>query len=87
MSYKPNPEFNIAIVGAGWVSQFWCSPKGLKYASPHSFGGFAAAIALKTKWGFDNFVVYLFTPLPYDELKGTPHRSTSAGPTLEERGE
>jgi glycine/D-amino acid oxidase-like deaminating enzyme len=39
MSYKSNPEFNIAIVGAG-------------------FGGLAAAIALKAKWGFDKFVIY-----------------------------
>jgi hypothetical protein len=87
MSYKLNPEFNIAIVGAGWVFRFWCLPKGLKYAQTYSFGGIAAAIALKTKWGFDNFVVCLFTPLPYEELKETSHRSTSVEPTSEERGE
>lgn len=39
MSYKPNHEFNVAIIGAG-------------------FGGLAAAIALKSRWGFDNFVIY-----------------------------
>ena len=87
MSYKPNPEFNIVIVGAGCVFPFLCSSSGLKYAQTHSFGGIAAAIALKTKWGFDNFVVRPCTLLPHKELKGTPCRSTSAEPKSEERGE
>ncbi|KAH8984126.1 FAD/NAD-P-binding domain-containing protein [Lactarius akahatsu] len=45
MSYKPNNEFNIAIVGAGT----------LKLTALEAF---LPAIALRKKWGFDNFVIY-----------------------------
>ena len=54
----------------------------------HSFGGLAAAIGLKTKWGLNNFVVSFRPAAHYKEWnKVPPHRSTSVALTSEEHGE
>jgi len=54
----------------------------------HRFGGVAAAIGLKTKWGLSNFVVSLRPQECQEEWNRiSPHRSTSVARISEEHGE
>jgi len=54
----------------------------------NSFGGITVAIALKTKWGLNNFVVSFHPAEHYKEWdRILSHRSTSVALISEERGE
>ena len=40
---------------------------GLRGVRIHSFGGLAVAIGLKTKWGFNDFVVSSYVPKHHNQ--------------------